>query len=344
MNRLDVMTSTHTVLVTGAGGFIGSHLTERLLSDGYHVRALVHYRGDGRAGWLQRYSTNPHPRLEIIFGDVRDSWQMNDIVENVDTVFHLAALIGIPYSFEAPRSYVDTNVLGTQNLLEAALKAEVRAFVQTSTSEVYGSAEFTPMSEMHRLNPQSPYAASKVASDALATSYFHSFDQPIAILRPFNTFGPRQSTRAVIPTIVRQMLLANGQKVELGNLEARRDFTFVEDTVEGFIQCAEKINFSRGKVINLGSGWDSTISEIAATCASVLGYKGEVCVSKARIRPNTSEVERLLSDNSLAKELLGWVPEKSSPESFMTSLVSTIEWWKERVEKNNLGGPIGYHK
>jgi len=324
----------NTCLVTGAGGFIGSHLTEKLLSDGKNVKALVHYRGDGSSGWLGRDSIND-PKLQIVGGDVRDPQQVDALMADVDVVFHLAALIGIPYSFEAPNSYVDTNVLGTLNLLEACKKRGVKAFVQTSTSEVYGTARFVPMPESHPLNPQSPYAASKVAADALATSYFHSYALPVTVVRPFNTFGPRQSARAVIPTILTQLLNPAIEVLELGNISARRDFTFISDTVNGFVMAADQIEISSGKTLNLGAGWDIGIQELAERCMRVTGRNLPLAPTDERLRPNTSEVEVLCSDNTLAVELLGWKPESSTPEHFDSALAKTSAWLSRELLEGN---------
>ena len=334
-------------LVTGAGGFIGSHLVERLISEGTRVRALVSYRGDGRVGWLAELQAalpkEAESTLEVIRGDVRDFGQMQDLMEGVSDVYNLAALIGIPYSFEAPNSYLQTNLLGTQNLLEAARRTGVRSFVQTSTSEVYGTAVSVPMSENHRIHPQSPYAASKVAADALALSYFHSYGMPVTILRPFNTYGPRQSPRAVIPTIIRQLLGNNGGEIQLGNLEARRDFTFVSDTVEGFIRTSKLINLSQGLVLNLGSGWDISVIELLQKCSQILERDFLVSQSSDRHRPGSSEVERLLSNNELARATLGWTPINSTKDVLDSKLKETIEWWKSNLDTH--GGPFdAYHR
>ena len=334
-------------LVTGAGGFIGSHLTERLISEGRKVRALVSYRGDGNVGWLSESLSsireNAKSSLEIVRGDVRDFGQMQDLMHGVSEVFNLAALIGIPYSFQAPSSYLQTNVLGSHNLLEAARRMGVRSFVQTSTSEVYGTAVSVPMSENHRIHPQSPYAASKVAADALALSYFHSYGLPVTILRPFNTYGPRQSSRAVIPTIIRQLLGNKRGELRLGNVEARRDFTYVSDTVDGFIRTSSQINFSQGRVLNLGSGWDISVRELVEKCGQILKLEVAISQSSERIRPESSEVERLLSNNELAKETIGWNPANSTKDAFESKLKSTIEWWKGNME--GLGGSVDeYHR
>lgn len=334
------MESKGSWLVTGAGGFIGSHLVEQLLARGHRVRALVHYRGDGGIGWLADLDSN-HQGLSIVSGDIRDAAQMTELVSGVEVVFHLAALIGIPYSFEAPSSYVDVNISGTRNLLDAARKEGVKAFIQTSTSEVYGSAVDLPISESHRINPQSPYAASKVGADALALSYFHSFGLPVTVLRPFNTFGPRQSTRAVIPTIIRQ-LLQNQGVVELGNLDARRDFTYVSDTVEGFISAAYGIASTQGRTINLGAGWDISVGELVKLCSESLGISHKLTISKDRVRPNTSEVIQLLSDNRLALDVMGWTPVSSSRSEFPKLIGVTAEWWKEQLSLRSFT-QSGYH-
>ena len=329
-------------LVTGAGGFIGSHLTEKLVSEGYRVRALVNYRGDGSLGWLSESEVLGAKNLEIVRGDVRDSGQMLELVDSMDWVFHLAALIGIPYSFSAPNSYVLTNVLGTQNLLEAARQKNVSAFIQTSTSEVYGSATKTPMDESHRLHPQSPYAASKVGADALALSYFHSFNVPVGVLRPFNTFGPRQSARAVIPTIIAQLIDEGAEQVRLGNSNTRRDFTFVEDTVAGFIAFARRIEQAKGQAINLGSGWSISIKELFDQLAKLTGSKALIQADPDRLRPHSSEVDELLSNNQLAQQLLDWRPARSEPIAFAVALQETIDWFSHRARKSSTWSSAEY--
>lgn len=338
------MSKKEVCLVTGAGGFIGSHLTEKLVSEGHHVRALVNYRGDGSLGWLGESVYLGAKNLEIVRGDIRDSGQMLELVDSVDWVFHLAALIGIPYSFSAPSSYTLTNVIGTQNLLEASRKSNVSAFVQTSTSEVYGSATMTPMDESHRLHPQSPYAASKVGADALALSYFHSFNLPVGVLRPFNTFGPRQSVRAVIPTIISQLIEKGTGEVRLGNLGTRRDFTFVEDTVAGFIAFASRIKEVRGLTVNLGSGWSISISELFEQCAKLMGSKSHIQVDTDRLRPHSSEVDELLSNNQLARDLLSWKPSRSEPSAFTAALRDTIDWFEVRAGESAVWASAEYRK
>lgn len=302
------------VLVTGAGGFIGSHLVEALVAKGCDVRALVHYRGDGRAGWLDGLTVRR--RIEIVPGDARDRGQMDRAVEGCGVVFHLAALISIPYSYVAPESFVLTNVGGTLNLLEAARRHAVDRFVQTSTSEVYGTAQRVPMDETHPLAAQSPYAASKIAADQLALSYCRSFGLPVVVARPFNTYGPRQSARAVIPSIMRQT--PGDGPIIVGNVRTSRDFTFVRDTVAGFIALAES-DAAVGQVANLGTGEEAEI----ATLLRMLAPGREVRQENARMRPDASEVMRLCADASKARRLAGWSPQWS----LMGGLRDTAEWF-----------------
>lgn len=289
-------------LVTGAGGFIGSHLVEDLARAGAKVRALVHYNSRSDIGMLADADQGIFEEVEVVHGDVTDPHQMEAVVEGCDAVFHLAALIGIPYSYVAPSSYVATNVVGTLNLLEAARNAHVKRFVQTSTSEVYGSAQRLPMDETHPLHPQSPYAATKVASDMLAISFCLSFGLSAVVVRPFNTYGPRQSARAVIPTILSQ--LSAGGPVRLGALDTRRDFTWVGDTVAGLRKAAEAD--VTGEVINLGSGEDRSIREVAELCARITGRQLRLESEAERVRPEQSEVDHLRSDPGRARELIGW--------------------------------------
>jgi NAD dependent epimerase/dehydratase len=310
------------VLVTGAGGFIGSHLVEDLVRAGAEVRALVHYNSRGDLGVLGDTDERVLREVEVVYGDITDPHQMLSVVAGRQAIFHLAALIGIPYSYVAPSSYVAANVTGSLNLLEAARAAEVERFVQTSTSEVYGSAQSVPMSESHPLHPQSPYAASKVASDMLAISFSLSFEFPAVVVRPFNTFGPRQSARAVIPTILSQLLA--GGKVKLGALDTRRDFTFAPDTAEGMRKAAE--SDVTGEVVNLGTGEDHSIRDVAELCARILGRDLVLEADAERVRPAASEVDRLQSDPSKAARLIGWRPR----HSFEEGLRETAAW----VERN----------
>lgn len=309
------------VLVTGAGGFIGSHLTERLVQEGARVRAMVHYNALGSWGWLDESPVRNE--IEVMAGDVCDRDSVRHAMEGAEIVFHLAALIGIPYSYIAPASYVRTNVEGTLNLLQAARDAPCERFVHTSTSEVYGTARFVPMPESHPLSGQSPYAATKIAADKLAEAFHLSFGLPVVTVRPFNTFGPRQSARAVVPTIIAQCL--NADKVSLGNLNPTRDLNYVTNTVEGFLLAAS-VPSAIGETINLGSGREISIGELARLIARLMGKETVEVVSQGeRIRPRGSEVERLLANSSLARRLLGWEPRIGLEEG----LTLTIEWMRK---------------
>lgn len=309
------------VLVTGAGGFIGSHLTERLVKEGANVRALVHYNALGSWGWLDESPVRDE--IEVIAGDVCDRDCLRRAADSIEIVFHLAALIGIPYSYIAPVSYVRTNVEGTLNVLQAAREAGCERFIHTSTSEVYGTAKFVPIDESHPLCGQSPYAATKIAADKMAEAFHLSFGLPVVTVRPFNTFGPRQSARAIIPTIITQCL--RGNKVHLGNLHPTRDLNYVTNTVEGFILAAS-VPSAIGTTINLGSGREIRIGELVRLIAQLMGKEDiEVITEDERARPPGSEVERLLADSSLARRLLGWEPRVGLEEG----LRLTIEWMRE---------------
>lgn len=293
-------------LVTGAGGFIASHLVDVLLEDHYPVRALVHYNSRGYWGHLERLRSESQDRLDVQLGDVTDPYLVRHLVDGCDVVFHLAALIGIPYSYHAPASYVATNVGGTLNVLEACRRAGVRRVIVTSTSEVYGTARYAPIDEAHPLQGQSPYSASKIAADKLAESYFCSYDLPVVILRPFNTYGPRQSARAIIPTILAQAI-AGAKEIRLGNLSPRRDLTFVEDTAKAFLLAAEAPDIE-GETIHFGQGEAVSVEELAHKCLEVVGSNARVVSMPERQRPDKSEVGLLLCDASKAKRLLGWAP------------------------------------
>lgn len=298
------MTAGYRVLVTGADGFIGSHLVERLVADGHDVTALCVYNSNGSHGWLDESAVRSDTRL--VLGDVRDAGLVADVCDGVDLVFHLAALIAIPYSYDAPRSYVETNVVGTLNVLEATRRHGVARLVNTSTSEVYGTPDTTPITEDHPLKGQSPYSASKIAADKLCESYARSYDHPVVTLRPFNTYGPRQSRRAVIPTVLSQ-LLAGDRQLRLGALHPQRDFTYVADTVDGLCRIATA-DIEAGEVIQLGTGRCISIGDLVDVCCRVTGVEATVVTDTERLRPAASEVDILLSDPSKARERLGWKP------------------------------------
>lgn len=316
------------VLVTGAGGFIGSHLAERLVECGATTRAFVHYRSDGSRGWLEPLASSGS--VEIVSGDISDRDVVRQAMDGVEVVFHLAALIAIPYSYQAPHSYVRANVEGTLTVLQAAREARVGRVIHTSTSEVYGTAQRVPMDEQHPISAQSPYAASKVGADQLAQSFWRSFGLPVVTLRPFNTFGPRQSARAVVPTIITQCLA--GRTVTLGNMTPRRDLNYVSNIVDAYVLAAEK-DAAVGRVIHLGSGRDISIEALARLIAELAGASIDLTTHEARVRPEASEVERLLADASLARELLGWTPAVSLEDG----LRRTIEWIQEHQDAYRAG-------
>jgi dTDP-glucose 4,6-dehydratase len=308
------------VLVTGAGGFIGSHLTERLVVKGARVRAFVHYNALGRWGWLDDSPLKGD--IEVIAGDIVDRDMVRKAVKGAAVVFHLAALIGIPYSYLAPASYVQTNIGGTLNVLQSALEEGVGCVVHTSTSETYGSAQYVPIDENHPLQAQSPYAATKIGADKLAEAFYRSFDLPVVTVRPFNTFGPRQSARAVIPTIISQALAGKG--IRLGNLNPTRDLNYVLDTADAFIAAAEHPQ-AVGEVINLGTGQEISVGELAGKILQLLGVKAQVETEEGRVRPDSSEVDRLCADTRKAQLLLGWKPKHSLDEG----LQETVRWVRE---------------
>ena len=312
------------ILVTGAEGFIGSHLTELLVEKGYSVKAFVRYNFTNNWGWLE--SSKYLKDIEIYTGDVRDYDSVYDSMKDVDVVFHLAALIGIPYSYISPLAYIKTNTEGTYNILEAGRKLEVDRIIVTSTSEIYGTAQYVPIDEKHPYNPQSPYAASKASADHLALSYYRSFGTPVTIIRPFNTYGPRQSARAIIPTIVTQILSGKTQ-IKLGNLEPTRDLNYVKDTANGFITVGlhEK---TIGDVYNIGSGREISIGELAQKIIDLLGRRVEIVQDEQRVRPEKSEVERLLCNADKAKALTGWEPKYTLEEG----LKETIEWMENNMQ------------
>lgn len=320
------------VLVTGSDGFIGSHLVERLSELGADVRAMVLYNSFNSWGWLDTVDREKLKNVEIIAGDIRDPHDVQEMVRDIEIVFHLAALIAIPYSYRSPDSYVDTNVKGTLNILQAARKCSLEQIIHTSTSEVYGTAQFVPITEEHLLVGQSPYSASKIAADQFAVSFHRSFDLPVTIIRPFNTYGPRQSARAIIPTVISQAL--SGKKVvQIGNVRPTRDFTYVGDIVEGFVKSA-KHKDTIGKIINLGSNSEISIGDLAEKISSLMDHSFEIAVDKERFRPERSEVDRLRADNSKAGRIMKWEPTISLDKG----LELTIEWFRKNshLYKENL--------
>jgi len=320
--------SDKKVLVTGAGGFIGSHLTERLVELGAKTRAFVRYSSTGSWGWLDQSPLKND--VEVMLGDIRDQDTVAHALVGVDVVFHLAALIAIPYSYQAPLSYVRTNVEGTLNVLQAAQRAGSEIVVHTSTSEVYGTARTVPIDENHPLQGQSPYSASKIGADKIAESFHLAFGLPVVTVRPFNTFGPRQSARAVIPTIVTQAF--NGSEIRLGNLEPTRDLNFVADTVEGFIKAAATPK-AIGETINLGSGREISIGDLAALILKLMNRDIPITLEDARVRPENSEVDRLCADSRKGQSILGWTPKYSLEEG----LSATIEWIRDNSERYRTG-------
>ena len=317
------------VLVTGADGFIGSHLVEALVRQGHSVRAFVLYNSFNSWGWLDQCADDVKANFEVFSGDIRDPHGLKEAMKGCDVVLHLAALIAIPYSYHSPDTYVDTNVKGTLNVLQAARDLGVRRLVHTSTSEVYGTARFVPITEQHPLQGQSPYSATKIAADQLAYSFYASFGLPVVIARPFNTYGPRQSARAVIPTIITQ--IANGQRqVKLGAVSPTRDFNYVQDTVAAFIAAMNAEN-GLGEVVNFGSNFEISIGDTAQLIAEAMNAEIEIITDEARLRPADSEVERLWAANAKAKDLFGWQPAYGGREGFKLGIAQTAEWFANPV-------------
>lgn len=313
------------ILITGADGFIGSHLTEALVRAGHTVRAFVLYNSFNSWGWLDHCAPDVQGQFETFLGDIRDPHGVKEAMSGCDDVLHLAALIAIPYSYYSPDTYVDTNVKGTLNILQSARELGVRRLVHTSTSEVYGTARYVPITEEHPLQGQSPYSATKIAADQLAYSFFASFNLPVVIARPFNTYGPRQSARAVIPTIITQ--IANGRRtIKLGAVSPTRDFNYVQDTVGAFIAALES-DRGVGEVVNFGSNFEISVGETAALIADVMGVKLEITTDEARLRPAGSEVERLWAANDKARELFGWRPAYGGLDGFRRGLEETAAWF-----------------
>lgn len=315
------------ILVTGADGFIGSHLTEQLVLRGYDVRAFVFYNSFNSWGWLDHSPKDIKNQFEVFAGDIRDPHGVKKAVKGCDVIMHLAALIAIPYSYHSPDTYIDTNIKGTLNILQAARDLEVNKVVHTSTSEVYGTAQFVPITEKHPLQGQSPYSATKIGADHLALSFYRSFSIPVSIIRPFNTYGPRQSARAVIPTIITQ--IAAGQKeIHLGSLHPTRDFSYVNDTVKGFIAVAES-DQALGEVINIGSNYEVSIRDLIQIITDIMKADIKIKTDDNRLRPEKSEVERLWADNSKAKQITGWQPEYAGTEGLKRGLQETIAWFSD---------------
>lgn len=334
------MKKNKTVLITGSEGFIGSHVTELFISKGYKVKALVLYNSFNNIGNLDFIDKKKLSNCEIIFGDIRDFNLIKTISRKCDYIIHLAALIGIPYSYSAVESYIDVNIKGTQNLLRASLDHNVKIFVHTSTSEVYGTAQYSPMDEEHPLVAQSPYAASKIAADNLVYSFNRSFNQKNIIIRPFNTFGPRQSSRAVIPSIILQAL--NGNTIKLGKIDTTRDFTFVADTAYAFLRAVQSPHIANGQVVNLGIGKDFSIRKIVNFVSKYLNKKLIIKEEKVRLRPKNSEVLKLLSKNTKAKKILKWKPVYSGEKGFENGLIKTIEWFKKNKDIKNINSKFIY--
>jgi len=319
------------ILVTGADGFIGSHLTEELVRQGHDVRAFVLYNSFNSWGWLDRSPKDIRDNLDIFAGDVRDPYGVKKAMQGCDVVMHLAALIAIPYSYHSPDTYVDTNIKGTLNIVQAARELGVEKVLHTSTSEVYGTAKFVPITEDHPLQGQSPYSATKIGADQIAMSFYNAFDTPVAIVRPFNTYGPRQSARAIIPSVIIQ--IANGsRKIKLGALHPTRDFNFVMDTVRGFVAVANS-DKSIGEVINIGSNFEISIGDTVNLIAETMGVTIDIETEQARLRPDKSEVDRLWAGNGKAKNLTGWEPDYGGREGFKRGLAETVAWF---VKPENL--------
>ena len=314
-----------TVLVTGADGFIGSHLTESLVRQGFKVRAFVMYNSFNSWGWLDKCDEDVKGNFEVISGDIRDPHGVKAAMSGCDAVLHLAALIAIPFSYNSPDTYMETNIKGTLNVLQAAKELGIKRLIHTSTSEVYGTAQFVPITEEHRLLGQSPYSASKIGAEQMAYSFYSSFDTPVVIVRPFNTYGPRQSSRAIIPTVITQ-IASGSHEINLGSVEPTRDFNFVKDIAQGFSAALSSPN-GLGEVVNFGSNSEISIGDTVGLIAELMNTKVVVSTDNKRVRPKNSEVERLIADNSKAKKLFGWEPRYVGIEGFKKGLTETIEWF-----------------
>ncbi len=315
------------VLVTGADGFIGSHLTELLLDEGYDVKAFVFYNSFNSWGWLDTFPKDKLSRIQVFPGDIRDPYGVRKALEGVDTVFHLAALIGIPFSYHSPETYVDTNIKGTLNVLQAARSLQTKRVLVTSTSEVYGTAQYTPIDEKHPCQGQSPYSATKIGADRIAESFYRSFDLPVTIVRPFNTYGPRQSARAVIPTIITQ-LLSGQAELKLGVLSPTRDFNYVKDTATGFLAIARS-GQTIGEEINIATQHEISIGDLARELVAEINPRARIICDEQRLRPEKSEVQRLMGSNAKIKALTGWAPRYTLKEG----LKETIQFLRENLER-----------
>ncbi len=322
------------VLVTGACGFIGSHLVENLLAEGYKVKAFVWYNSFNSYGWIDTFPKEKIKKLDIFLGDIRDAGNVRDAVKGMDIIFHLAALIGIPFSYYSPESYVETNIKGTLNILQAAKEFKVEKIIHTSTSEVYGTATYVPIDEKHPLQSQSPYSASKIGADAIAESFYRSFSLPVCIVRPFNTYGPRQSARAVIPAIIIQ-IACGCKKIKLGDVSPTRDFNYVKDICQGFIKIAESDSVI-GEIVNIGSNYEISIDDVLILIKKIMKSNVKFVTEKQRIRPEKSEVRRLWCDNSKIKMLTGFKPEYEIARGFK----ETIEWFKNPENLKKYKGDI----
>lgn len=317
--------SSKKILITGADGFIGSHLTEYFLRLGYDVRAFVFYNSFNSWGWLDQLDPSLKKSIDVFAGDIRDPYAVRKALQGCQVVFHLAALVGIPYSYYAPNNYVETNVKGTLNILQAACDLGIEKIIHTSTSEVYGTAQFVPMTEEHPLQAQSPYSATKIAADQMALSFFRSFNLPVSVIRPFNTYGPRQSARAIIPTVISQV--AQGfEEIKLGSLYPTRDFTYVEDTMRGFAAIAES-DQSLGEVINIGNNFEISMKDLTSLILKLMSSESRIIQEEERLRPKKSEVDRLWADTSKAQKLTGWTPQFQGIEGLKEGLKRTIEWF-----------------
>ena len=321
------------ILITGGTGFIGSHLAELCIKLGYKVTVFDRYNPNYNLGNLE--NSIYKNRINFIFGDIRDFDSVDKAIKSSDAVFHLAALIGIPYSYISPNAYIKTNVEGTYNVLESCKNNKIKKTIITSTSEVYGTAKYVPIDENHPLQPQSPYSASKISADNLALSYYYSFGLPLTILRPFNNFGPRQSQRAIIPTIINQLINNKDKALNLGNTNPTRDFLFVEDTCRAYVNCLRKANF-KGEIINIGTGFEISIKNTAKIISKILNKKFVLKKSIIRVRSKNTEVQRLCSSNKKAKKLINWKPELHNIIGFEKGLIKTINWYKENNQKINI--------